>query len=414
MKKYIRFRFLWPRPLPLSALLFSAEAHCAFTHDSSDTVEKREQSAMKTIGLFCCPRCKKMILLPCLLFILWGEPGLCLEEGGGFESKGDIRHFAVANDIVFIATEETLYQLSHELTLVRSLTQRGILKSGKLIEDAQFHRVSETDGLNATFSVNVLLPFIKNRSLISCGVTNNECGYCEVLDLRDISNVLYREHIQVGPPWRSSASVGFLVDVHKRARPTETYILSAIQQRDKPTKTSCSVGSDAVYLHNTNNNQTGHIFSYTGEFSGATIKSRGDINVEFLDGFQVDSIIYLFSNLPSGDKSNKVRLIWLEGKEGKIDTFKSLRGATLSIPDASKSSRLLASSVIPGRPLVLWSGVFSVDGGQTNTQLVLFDISPDLTGASDVDPDLCSTTCGDTDKKKSTVGITVRASRVFE
>ncbi|GLD48153.1 plexin-C1-like protein [Lates japonicus] len=51
---------------------------------------------------------------------------------------------------------------------------------------------------------------------------------------------------------------------------------------------------------------------------------------------------------------------------------------------------LLASSVIPGGPSVLWSGVFSVDGGQSNTELLVFDISPDLTGEDDSDPDFCS------------------------
>lgn len=347
-----------------------------------------------------------MILLPCLLFILWAESGLCREEDGGFECEGDIRHFAVATDAVFVATEGKLHHLNHDLSLVRSLTQRGILKSGERIEDMQFHRVSETDGLNATFSVNILLPLVENRTLISCGLINNECGYCEVLDLMDISTVLYREYIQVGPPWRTSASVAFLVNVTKTSRPSETYILSAVQQRDKPKKSNCSTGSDAVNLHNTNrpNYQKGDIFSAAGEFAPVAIKSRPNTNVNFLDGFQVDSIIYLFFNLPSRDKHNEVRLIWVKGEGGKSETLKSLWGATLRIPDAAKSSRLLASSVIPGGSPVLWSGVFSVDGGQRNTQLVLFDISPNLTGDYDADPDLCTYTCRD-NKKTSMVGV---------
>ncbi|XP_044042985.1 plexin-C1 isoform X2 [Siniperca chuatsi] len=334
-----------------------------------------------------------MILLSGLLFILWGEPARCLEEGGGFHFSGDIRHFAVANNTVYIATEEKLYQLSHDLTLVQSLTQRGIWKGGPQSDDAQFYRVSETDEWNATFSVNILLPFVQNGTLISCGVI--KCGYCELLDPKNISNVLYREPIQVGPGVHSSASVGFLVDVKTRIR-TETYILAAVQQpEDKSTKTSCISDLDAVNLYNTNNNQSGSIFSSTGESSGAAIKREGDGHVEFVDGFQISLIIYLFSNLPSEDKSNKVRLIWLEGQTGKAQTLKSLRGATLSISEgAGKGSRLLASSVIPGGPPVLWSGVFSVDGGQTNTELVVFDISPDLTGEADTDPDFCSV-CSD-------------------
>ncbi|XP_037616408.1 plexin-C1 [Sebastes umbrosus] len=325
-----------------------------------------------------------MILLPGLLFILWGEPGRCLEENGGFTFDGDIRHFAVATNMVYVATEEKLYQLSHDLTLVQSLTQRGTLKGRYETNDAQFSRVSEMDRRNATFSVNILLPLVKDEVLISCGVI--KCGYCEMLDLNNISNVRYREHIQVGSPWSSSASVGFLVDVKQ----TETYILTAIQQDEDPSKTSsCASESGAVNLRNTNNEQNGKIFSLVGNSITTVIKLiKG--NVEFVDGFQNNSVIYLFSNLPSSDKSNKVRLIWLEGKMSKLATLKSLRGATLRISGGGGTDgRLLASSVIPGGPPVLWSGVFSVDGGQTNTELLLFDISPDLTIVEDSDPDFC-------------------------
>ncbi|KAE8281711.1 Plexin-C1 Virus-encoded semaphorin protein receptor Precursor [Larimichthys crocea] len=336
-----------------------------------------------------------MILLPGLLFFLWGEPGRCLEEKG-FTFDGHIRQFAVANNTVYIATQEKLYQLSHDLIMVRSVTQRGILTGGASPFDEQFHRVSETDKRNATFSVNILLPFVENGTVISCGLTDNECGYCELLDPKNISNVLYREHILVGPPWSRSASVGFLVNVEKTVGQTETYILTAIQQGES-TKTNCSPGSDAVNLHNTNDKQTEGIFSLSGESTISRLTSKP--NVEFVDGFQINSIIYLFSNLPSKDKPNKVRLIWLEGKTGKSYTLRSLRGATLSISDGGEGSRLVASSVIPGGPPVLWSGVFSVDGAQANTELVLFDISPDLTGDTDKDPDFCST-C--TDKPKLT------------
>ncbi|XP_038595232.1 plexin-C1-like [Micropterus salmoides] len=310
-----------------------------------------------------------MILLSGLLLILWGEPGRCLEEGGSFTFHGDFRHFAVATNTVYIATEERLYQLSHDLTLTQSLTQRGILKVGPESGDEQFYRVSETDEWNATFGVNILLPFVENNTVISCGVI--KCGYCELLDLQNISNVLYREHIQVGPAGRSNASVGFLVDVEKTRTRPETYILTALQQPDKTTETSCL--SETA----------------SGENTKPVIIHEGE--VVFVDGFQKNSIIYLFSNVPSEDKGNKVRLIWLEGKTSKAETLRSLRGATLSISDGGKGSRLVASSVIPGGPPVLWSGVFSVDGGQTDTELVVFDVSPDLTGAADADPDFCIT-----------------------
>ena len=330
-----------------------------------------------------------MILLSGLIFIILGKPGRCLEEDGDFIFDGDVRHFAVSTNTVYVATDEKLYQLNHDLTLVQSLTQRGILKGDKWADDQHFYRVSERDEWNATFSVNVLLPFDDNGTLITCGVTDNGCGYCELLDLSDISKVLYSEHILVGPVKRSSASVTFLVDV-KRSSP-ETYILSALQQ-DKSTTTGCSLRSEAVYLHNTNNKQTGGILSYISDSSTPLFRTKGV--AEFVDGFQISSIIYLFSNVPQDAEGSKVRLIWLEGKTNKFQTIRSLRGASLHISDSGdKDSRLLASSVVPGGLPVLWSGVFSVDGGQTNTELVMFDISPDLTLRTDEDPDFCFANC---------------------
>ena len=329
-----------------------------------------------------------MILLPGLLFILWGDPGLCLEEDGGFTFDGDLRHFAVATNSVYIATEEKLYQLSHDLTLVHSLTQRGVLTGNQWANNVHFSRVSEPDQGNATFRVNILLPLVESKTLISCGVI--ECGYCEVLDPKNISNVRYSEHLQVGSLWRHSASVGFLVDVDEG--PTETYILAAVQQNTSR-ETSCQTGSYTVTLHNTNDKQTGGIFSIVGKSGTISIKRRPPVttllDVEFVDGFQIDLIIYLFSNLPKSDKSNRVRLIWLEGKTSKAQTLRSLRGSTLSVSGDGRG-KLITSAVIRGGPSVLWSGVFSVDGGQTNTELVLFDISPDLSGGTDVDPDFCS------------------------
>ncbi|XP_067437510.1 plexin-C1-like isoform X3 [Thunnus thynnus] len=327
-----------------------------------------------------------MILLSGLIIILLGKPGQCLEEDGDFIFDGDVRHFAVSTNTVYVATGEKLYQLNHDLTLVQSLTQRGILKGDKGAGDQHFYRVSERDEWNATFSVNVLLPFDNNGTLITCGVTDNGCGYCELLDLSDISKVLYSEHVLVGPVKRSSASVTFLVDVERSSH--ETYILSALQQ-DKSTTTSCTLSSEAVSLYNTNNEQTGGIFSYTSDSSTPLFRTKSV--AEFVDGFQISSIIYLFSNVPQDAEGSKVRLIWLEGKTNKVQTMRSLRGASLHISDSGdKDSRLLASSVVPGGLPVLWSGVFSVDGGQTNTELVMFDISPDLTLRTDQDPDFCN------------------------
>ncbi|KAK2858813.1 hypothetical protein Q5P01_003433 [Channa striata] len=313
-----------------------------------------------------------MILLPALLLILWGEPGLCLEEDRGFD--GHIRRFTVADDTVYVATEKKLYQLSHDLTPVQSLTLRGIFKDGS--REAVFYRVSEGAEWNGTFSINILLPFVENHTLISCGVSDYECGYCEILDLKNISNRIYSENVRVGPTKRSNVSVAFLVKLKKSL--ADTYILSATQKYDGES-VKCSNNYQTVNLHNTNNDQMGEIFAVIDERGTPNIVCTG--NVEFVDGFQISSTIYLLSNLPSGPK-NTVRLSWLEAKEKKVDTFKSLRTVTLSVSDGG-SSRLLSSSLIPGGSL--WSGVFTVDGGQTNTELLVFDIRPDFTGGTETD-----------------------------
>ncbi|KAI3366462.1 hypothetical protein L3Q82_000603 [Scortum barcoo] len=251
-----------------------------------------------------------MILLSALLFLLWGE------HAGGFTFNGDLRHLAVAANRVYISTEERLYQLNHDLTPVQSLTQRGLLTAAERVEDQHFHRVSETDDGNATFRVNILLPFVQNQSLVSCGVIDNHCGYCEVLDLNNISNVRYREQIQVGAPFNSNKTVSFLVDVKKteKTEKTETYILTGSEQhKDKYKNSQCPYEEYAVKLHNTNNDQKGgNIFRIKKRQPGAAIKHEG--TVEFVDGFQINLTAYLFSNLPSEDNRNKVRLIWLEGK----------------------------------------------------------------------------------------------------
>lgn len=317
-----------------------------------------------------------LVLVAGLVFFVWGEPRRC----GGFEFAGEIRHYAVATNTVYVATEDRLYQLSHDLRLIQSMTQRGRLEKAEGVEQDRFQRVS--GGVDATFSVTVLLPYAENNTLVTCGLAKTS-GYCEVLDLRNISNVVYGEIFQMGSPWYKSASVAFLVNVQKTQK-NETYILSAVEQCNL--SKSYLNGENAVTLHNTNYKQSGDIFSITESTITAVIKT-GDNDVEFVDGFQVGWVIYLFSNLRRRDKNNKVRLIWLEGKENKKHTLQSVRGATLTVPEANNAIRLLASSVVPGGPQVLWAGVFSGGGGET--QLLLFDISPDLTILNNADPDFC-------------------------
>ncbi|XP_077401545.1 plexin-C1 isoform X3 [Vanacampus margaritifer] len=326
------------------------------------------------------------LLLSTPLFCLfWPQVGQCLEAtGGGFVVDGDIRHLVATADAVYVATEEKLYQLSRSLSLVHAVEQKGVLKGRS--NTAQFTRVAG-DWWNETFSVNVLLPFVENGTLISCGVTDNVCGYCELLALANISTVLHREHILVGPSKRTSASVAFLVDVQRASR--DFYIMTAIQQRKGMTWYSmCDSSKEAVYLHNTDNKPE-LLFSFSGDGSNPLFRSCGD--VDFMAGFQVDAVIYLFANVLSSQAGgNRVRLIWLQAKARKADTLKSLRGASLLIPGIPGSRLVTSSPVSPGPPSTLWVGVFSADGDPSATQLVLFDISPDSTIAADKDPDFYS------------------------
>ncbi|XP_061570692.1 plexin-C1 [Cololabis saira] len=330
-------------------------------------------------------RSYKMILLLGLMAFLWVETAQCLEEDEGFTFEGEIRHLAVATNTVYISTDEKLYQLSHDLRLVRSLIQRGTLKDGDQQGEKEFHRVSDTNALNANLSINLLLPFVKNDTLVTCGAPNNSCGYCEVLDLKNISNLVYSENIQMGPLKRSNASISLLVDVKKNSGLTETYILTAIEKRkDESKEIKCSSNIETINLHNVIDRQDGGIFSLQGGSEYAVIKSEGI--VEFVDGFQINSTVYLLSNVRSSDQNNKVHLSWFVSQTSKVDTLKSLRGVYLSVSDGGEGSRLLASSVISDGQPVLWSGVFSVDGGQANTELVVFDISPDLSIATNTNP----------------------------
>ncbi|XP_023206405.1 plexin-C1-like [Xiphophorus maculatus] len=231
-----------------------------------------------------------MILLLCLLCMICGEPVWSLENGE-FSFKGDIQQVAIGSNNLYIATTEALYQLRPNFALIHSLTLRGTLQNG------------------------------------------DQPGK-KVLDLKNISKLVYSESIQVGPQRSSSGSVSFLVDV-----------------TEKP---------------------------------GVKPGIQTEADVEFVDGFQINSTVYLFSNVASGGETNKVRLIWLQAETSKTQTLESLHGATLS---SSGGSRLLASSVVPGGQQVLWSGVFSVDGGESNTELLLFDVSPDISREKNKDPD---------------------------
>ncbi|XP_061839618.1 plexin-C1 [Nerophis lumbriciformis] len=338
-------------------------------------------------------RLMMLLLSIVLISLLWPEASRCSVAGVNFTVVGDIRHFVTTPDAVYIAAADRLYQLNRNLSLVRTVNQRGVL-TGKS-DSAQFYRVPEKAEWNATFSVNMLLPFLENKTLISCGVTDKKCGYCELLALTNISRVVYRENILVGPSRYPSASVAFLVSVASRG----VYIMTAIEQsKNKTAENMCSsLKSEVLYLYDTVHHQDkkagnqGDIFSISGDSATPVFRSKGD--VDFVDGFQIDSIIYLFANVPSSVAGgNKVRLLWLQAKPNKVDTMKSFRGSSLIIP-GGKGSSLVASSVVSGRVhSPLWVGVFSMDGEPSNTKLVLFNITPDLNIKENDDQDFSTST----------------------
>ncbi|KAM9824544.1 plexin-C1-like [Neosynchiropus ocellatus] len=319
-----------------------------------------------------------MSKLLALSLVLWVIRGGRLMEDQTFPLDGDVRHLVVGNGTVYVATDESLYQLNHDLVLER----RRVLKE-----------------VNATFTVQVLLPFVRNRTLVSCGVTEHVCGYCEVLDQDDVNSLIYKENILVGPE-RGGSSVNLLVDMKGSSSGQVTYILTALKQlKGKPKVGGCPSESNVVSLYDTRNEVIPggrrEIFSKSGYGTNPVFKSEHD--VEFVDGFQIDSTVYLLSNVfpkmkgkrdgseKDERKGVKVRLVWMKGQEKKTDMMKSARGATFEYP--WNETRLIASSVVPSTRPVLWAGVFSRDGGPTSTELVLFDITPDLSGDDNCDPD---------------------------
>ncbi|XP_055087506.1 plexin-C1-like [Periophthalmus magnuspinnatus] len=323
---------------------------------------------------------EKMLLL-CALCALWSTVPH-RTAGKAFSLDGHTQHFAVTRDGLYVSTEQNLYQLRSDLSLVRRVSLRGLVLSS----EPKFVRVPDGTAGNDTLMVNVLLPFTSNNTLVLCGVVN-DCGHCEVLSLQDVSTVIYTETILLGPVTRHTESVAFLVTEVTNGR-NNTYILAATEQSPKSRKSACAIQEEILYLFNTEDSQDGGIFSFS--LPSATFHLRDNSEqVGFVDGFQVDSFIYLFSNVKSSP-GNVVRLTWLEAKHTshvlKVYTLKSLRGATLSTGSSGSGGKLLASSMIPGTVPLRWAGVFSVDGTSANTELLMFDISPDRSVEQNKDP----------------------------
>ncbi|XP_037398969.1 uncharacterized protein LOC119264434 [Pygocentrus nattereri] len=263
-----------------------------------------------------------------------------------FSVNGEIRNFAVGNGKVFVVTDSQLLQMRLDLVEEKQ-------------KDIQNHRHQNR--------VNILLPFDANKTLITCGTS--DCGYCELLDINDISRSLYREDVTVGPSVNKS-SVSFLVDFDEG---TEKYMLVARE------KVPDDCGSDeGVFLQNTLESQAGGIFSKSGiEPIETSISLQSD--AEWIDGFQSSppSHSYLLVNVKSRT-GPAVVVLRMKNSHSKTEMTRSLEGAVLQCCDDKERKKLLSSSVVlsSGSPL-LWAGIFTAQESNDpqKTALAIYDLS---------------------------------------
>ncbi len=256
---------------------------------------------------------------------------------------GDIKDFVVGNSKLFVLTEHRLHQMRHDLQEEKR----------KDITNATYHN-----------RVNILVPFDANGTLITCGTFKD--GYCEVLDINDITNSIhYESYILVGLR-ENGKSVAFIAG---------KYLLVGKMDEDaKPQDTLFSV----VTLWSTLQSQPGRIFSKISEISEAIIQSTVR-DVEFVDGFQrvSPSESYLFLNAAT-DSERKVLVLWMNSSKGKkSEIIKSLNATTIRCCSDKVRPVLVASTVIPSDNGVIWAGVFSAQNQQDpeNSALALYDIS---------------------------------------
>ncbi|XP_045064336.1 plexin-C1-like [Coregonus clupeaformis] len=329
--------------------------------------------------------------------VFWGVLLACVEWGRGQETQtfdGDVRDFAIGDSSVYVVTDDRLYQLNHDFTKV---TKRDNPKQ-EVPPDETY-----------PFKVNILLPFIKNKTLITCGTA--KCGYCEILDLNEISKSVHSEDIEVGSLDPGDSTIAFIVDVGENS-----YIMAGrLQSR---VHKACPNSDRSLVLRNTLDSQKGGIFSDSDDNENPYIYTRHKENIQFVDGFQSNSHIYVFSNVP---KEPQVRLIWFKSENNKATTLKSLEGTTLKCCGNMERRRLLSSSVIPGsggpNGQVLWAGVFTAGNTSDpiNTMLAIYDISPSAGRQLEYkDPDFCYQVCGERNTKQPVAELPVAELPVAE
>ncbi len=256
---------------------------------------------------------------------------------------GDIKDFVVGNSKLFVLTDHRLHQMRHDL----------YEEKRKDITNAPHHN-----------RVNILVPFDANGTLITCGTFKD--GYCEVLDINDITNSIYYESDIPLKSRQNEKSVAFIAG---------KYLLVGKKEDDaKPQDTRYPV----VTLWSTLKDQPGGIFSISGEGSEAIIQSTVR-DVEFVDGFQrvSPSESYLFLNAKT-DSEKKVVVLWMNSSKGKkSDIIKSLQAATIRCCSDKVRPVLVASTIITSVNGVIWAGAFSAQNQQDpeNSALALYDIS---------------------------------------
>ncbi|XP_049330239.1 plexin-C1 isoform X5 [Astyanax mexicanus] len=268
--------------------------------------------------------------------------------------NGDIRNFVVGNGKVFVVTDSQIIQMKHDL----------------IVEERR-----EISNLTHPNTVTILLPFQTNKTLITCGTF--ECGYCEVLDLNNISTSIYWEDMSAGP-FEDESSVAFLVDFNQGEPETGTYMLVARKKEDTVIQNpqhKC-LHNGVFTLWNTLHSQHGGIFSKIhSESTDHSISPEGD--VEWVDGFQTSSPShsYLLVNVQSLT-APAVIVLKMENSNSKSDMIKSLQGSELQCCDDKPRRRLLSSSGVnsSGSPFY-WVGVFTAHEDPENTVLAIYNFS---------------------------------------
>ncbi|XP_055793768.1 plexin-C1-like isoform X2 [Salvelinus fontinalis] len=316
--------------------------------------------------------------------VFWVVLLACVDWGRGQENHtfdGDVRDFAISDRSVYVITDDRLYQLNHNFTNVMKRNNPNVVYPNQ-----ESH----------PFKVNILLPFIKNKTLIICGTT--KCGYCEILDLNEISKSVHSENIEVGSLDPGDSTIGFIVDVG-----TNSYIMTgSLQSR---VRKACANSDQLISLRNTLEGQHGGIFSDIDERTTPYIDARQKEKFQFVDGFQSNSHIYVFSNVPQG---RQVQLILFKSKNSKESTLMSLKGATLKCCGNTRRQWLLSSSLIPGsgglHGQVLWAGVFTAGNTSDpiNTMLAIYNISSTRPQLINNDSDFCFKACVESSDKGTT------------